>query len=287
MIIILFTAGNFGSTMEFCLREFSQELKKVHTQVQANGSMHGFSKEMHLWKIESIQSHRDNRIEILTPTWPGLNYLSAQETVAYWQREITAQDKTIFITGSCMQDWERTIMFAHHKLQNLQLDVIIKHKARSWNPVYDSWQDMRRFELREALSFYVDQHLDFIGIDQSVPESWCRVYPSEILYNFESTVRRILDFCHLTYNDKSIQAFYENWFSKQQYILKELETIDQITSNLDNQTSWSWQPLSIMGEAIIQSRLRRQRIELLCHELDIFPHNLDMLRDKCKIVTHS
>lgn len=279
MLVILYTAGNFGSTLEYCLRSFSVELDKVQWGLLDNGSMHGFLKEFHVAYFNDIENLDRSRIQIVTPTYPTLDYKSPIETLKFWKNRLE-NDKVVLIYNSSLDQAQRTQLFLFHKLGDAALDVIFKDKAQAWNHDYKHWRDMQKYELREAASFYIDQqdeHLD-LDIEQQIPRHWYKLTPDDILWNFEQQIKLLLNYCGLTYNDKNIDDFYQIWFSKQKYILDEFDRIKQIIEHVVQDRYLSWQNLSIIGEGIVQSRLRKQGIELACYGLNDFPNNTEDLK---------
>jgi hypothetical protein len=276
MIIILYTPGNFGSTIEYCLRQFSVELTKVQAQVMLNGSMHSYKKEHH--PLQLVDWNRHSNLEIMTPVFPNLDYLSGRKCLEWYQSKIS-QEKVILIDSPDLYQAERCQLFAYYKIGNI-FDTIMKDKAQIWNPGYHNWRDMQKSELREALSFYIDQQHDLVNLKRYVPAHWHVISPQSILYDLPTQILNMLNYCGLTYNGCSTDDFYHEWFSKQKYILQEAELIDEILRSLHIGEIHNWDPLSIMGEAIIQSRLRRLGHELDMTDLNALPSNTLSLR-KC------
>ena len=96
MIIVLFPAGAFGSTIEYSIRQFSNELQKVEATVMESGSMHSYTKEFHPSTLEQFLKIKDNNYEIVTPVYPGLDYKNSSETI----KELKKKYK--FITKDCI-----------------------------------------------------------------------------------------------------------------------------------------------------------------------------------------
>ena len=86
MIIILFPSGGFGSTVEYSLRQFSHELPKVSASVLDNGSMHSYNKEFHPVQIDQFQQIKKGDYKIVTPVYPGLDYMSPAETIKQFKK---------------------------------------------------------------------------------------------------------------------------------------------------------------------------------------------------------
>jgi len=278
MIIVLFPCGGFGSTVEYCLRQFSNELTKISANVLDNGSMHSYTKEFHPTTINEFLKLKDSKFEIVTPIYPGKDYQSPAETITEFKKVINPTQKVLLIclTDMCMA--EKNCLFAYHKVP-VFLDLILKDKQTAWNTSYSSWHDMQLYEQREALSFYVDSEIEKLEIGQVIDNNWLCITPDDLLYNFKNTILRIIDYFGLTVDlTQHIEEFYNIWFNKQQYIINEFKKINSIIDSVNSNHTIMWDKLSIVGEAIIQSRLRKQGIELACYNLNKFPSNTDDLK---------
>jgi hypothetical protein len=138
---------------------------------------------------------------------------------------------------------------------------------------------MKLYELREALSFNIDQAPTYLDLGNCINSNWLCITPDDVLYDYQKTICKIIDYCGLTIDpDQNIEKFYHNWFTKQQYILDEFDNINLILQHLDSDNVFSWNKLSIVGEAIVQSRLRAQGIEIACYNLNTFPSNTQDLK---------
>jgi len=279
MIIVLFPPGAFGSTVEYCLRQFSQELTKKSAVVLEDGSMHGYDKEFHPIFIDDFIDSNKNFFEIVTPVYPGKDFMTAQQTVSKLEKHIDGNQKLILIHLPTFDMAERNQLFCYHKIPDL-LETVMKNKSQDWNSNYKSWKDMQIFELREALSFFIDQQEQHLGIVSLAKPHWLCVTADDILYNFENTVLNMLQYLELSFDHtQNLKIFYLDWFEKQKYILDEYAVIEQIFYNLEHRNHYTWGKLSIMGEAIVQSRLRRAGIEIACHGINEFPKNLQDLQN--------
>lgn len=279
MIVILFQAGTFGSTIEYCLSNFSNELDNVPWGLTDSGSMHGFNKQLHLYAINDIHRLRDNNATIATPVYPTVDGATAHESVETFIRNIDPEWPVIFLYCDTTEQHERNQLFAFHKLSSKEFfDIVLKDKAQSWNDLYQNWRDMKLYEIREALSFYVDHLSSTLGLEKIVPNNWFKATPDDILLNFEDKIKSMIKFCNLTCNELSIAEFGQLWRSKQQYVLDEFNQVARITEHIKQHTYFKWTKLSLMSEAIIQSRLRRLGIELACYGLNEFPTDTETLQ---------
>lgn len=277
MIIVLFPAGAFGSTVEYCLRQFSCELTKVKATVLDNGSMHGYQKEFHPLTVDEFARNQLD-YEIVTPVYPGFDYLSPLQTIQQFEQYLDHNQKVVLIYFKDLDMAQRNQLFCYHKIPIL-FDTIMTNKHKDWNSNYQSWHDMQIYELREALSFHIDQLQGFLEIPKQVNQNWLFVTPDDLLYNFKNTVLKIMNYLDLTQDTQhNLDDFYKIWMPRQKYILDEFDLINQITQHIESGGDLIWKKLSIMGEAIVQSRLRKMGLEIACNRLDQFPTSTQDLR---------
>lgn len=273
MIVILFTAGNFGSTIEYCLRTFSKELTKVQFGLLDDGSMHGYKKSFHPTTFEHWHDHTPG-IDIATPMFPNKNYESPVSSLTFYKKNLRTQDHVIFIDSNSLDQAQRCQLFNYHKNKNNGLlDTLLLDKAQQWNPKYTHWQDMQIYELREALSFYVDQQHEHVNLKSHACLDWFVTDPDKILTNLPDQITSMITHCGLTANCDGLQEFYTQWSSKQKYILDEFDLIMDIVDHATTQKFLSWSGLSLFGEAILQSRLRHLGWDLDMTNLNQFPNN--------------
>mgnify|MGYP003340427608 CR=1 FL=1 len=57
-------------------------------------------------------------------------------------------------------------------LEKVTGKVVLENKEKSWNPEYNSYLDMKPFEVREALSFYIDTQTSYLEIKKDAVKSW-------------------------------------------------------------------------------------------------------------------
>ena len=277
MIIVLFPGGAFGSTIEYSIRQFSNELQKVEATVMEDGSMHSYTKEFHPATISEFLKIKDSKFEIVTPTYPTLDYLSPSETILELKKHINSEHKVLLIYFTNLEMAERYKLFGYYKIPDF-LDTTMKDKHASWNVNYSSYKDMQMFELREALSLLIDQQVEYLEIHDSIDNNWLCITPDDLLYDFRNTISKIIEYTGLTIDhSQNIEEFYKEWFKKQQYIIDEFEKINAIVDSINSGSNMTWDKLSILGEAIVQSRLRQQGIEIACHGLNQFPTNTNDL----------
>lgn len=268
----MFCPGSFGSTLEYCVRRFSNEFQEVVATVDERGSMHGYKKELHPASIEQAVSVDPDLCQIATPVYPGINRLTPAETVIKLRNGLYKDHSTVLVHLPDLAQIQRNSLIFFYKWPQC-IDTILQDKAQCWNPQYQSYKDMQPWELREALSFYIDGQLDHLTVKDHAHPNWLLITPNDILYDFKNTVVNILKYFNLTPCLQGIDDFYQDWFSKQTPLLNEYLLIEKIVESVTEQNDFCWSPISLIGEAILQSQLRRCNLELACDGLDVMPTN--------------
>jgi hypothetical protein len=275
MIAVFFPGGAFGSTLEYCIRRFSKEFETIATEILPDGSMHGYYKEFHPLSIDEFKNI-GNDIDIVTPVYPNLSLLTVDETVDEFIKLVKCS-KVIFITLDDVKMVERNWLFAYYKI-GLYKGFSLAAEFKKWNQSYLSFDDMARWEQREWLSFTINYSTSkFTTIKNKAQDNWLLINTENILYDFRQTLKKIFNYLELTLNDDGLDQFIVRWTEKQQYIIDELNLINKIIEKFCKRELFVWNNLSIMGEAIIQSKLSKIGYELKCYNLNIFPTNTDEL----------
>jgi hypothetical protein len=280
MIVILFPPGGFGTTIEYSLRQFSNEFTTVDVKIMKDGSMHGYKKEFHALSIDQFAEIENKKIpvEIATPIYPGFDSLDPINTVKKLHKFMKNHYKVVIIHHNTVAMAERNQLFVNYKIPDM-VNGWLKNKHKDWNPAYTSCNDMQLFEKREALSLYFDDLSSYLKIQENIIKDWLYITTDDILFNFKNTILKIIDHCELTIDySKNIDNYYSDWFAKQKYILDEFDAINRITDSIKSEKYLKWKRLSIVGEAIIESRLRRQGMEIACYNLNVFPTNSEDLK---------
>lgn len=272
MIAILYPIGTFGTTLEYCLKNFSRELTRVEAYVKDDGSMHSFSKEFHPITFQQYLDKKSETYEVISPTYPTQDYTKPLDSLIQWSNILPKQCHCIVVYFDSREQYERNVLFCYYKIPSF-FDHVLKDKAQDWNHSYASHHDMQVWELREALSFYIDQYDNYADIGQHIPKNFMKITPDDVLLRLPNMLEQMLTFCNLTPSLDNLQDFYQGWKIKQQYILDEFDTVNKICTSIKNHNTMAWHKLSIIGEAIVQSRLRRQGTGLKCYNLVDFPTN--------------
>jgi hypothetical protein len=273
----------FGSTIEYVLRNFTEEHTPIDAYICDDGSMHSFSKEAHIVNRESIDFELLNQdLKIATPIYPFKNShlpVRLPEILNIYKNFTSGPN--ILMYADSLSSAELNILFqfykiAEGKIAKLGLDIFstnnnININILQWNSTYTSWRDMKRWEWREWFSlFYVDWVLEWQVSNEQAPESFLKIKNTNLLFDTEETFYKIIDFCKLT-PKQGIKQFANKWQGFQQYIVDEFVLIDQIINHTIKNVDFSWNTLSIVSEAIIQQKLRSLGYEIQCDGLDVFP----------------
>jgi hypothetical protein len=282
MINIFFVPGMFGSTIEFCLRGFTKEYIPSNAYIANDGSMHTFNKEFHVGKKVHLSYNLDSLTDhsITTPIYPFTDlHLSEilEQFPANWDN-----DKCIIMYADTFESAEMNILFQFYKIaqgsiyKKNGLDIFCgknQHNITTWNSDYTHWSQMKTWEIREWFSiFYVQWIKEWQDSADIVNNTWLKLTPSQMLTDTENTICKIIDFCGLSIKP-GLNDFCQQWRQAQQYIIDEYQLLDNIVTSTVNQRPFSWAPISIVSEAIVQQRFRQQGYELRCDGLDIFPTN--------------
>lgn len=284
MISIFFVPGMFGSTVEYVLRAYSNELTSIEKRTCcADGSMHNFSRQIHALSLSDIfklSNQQQDNIEIITAVYPFReNRLT--DILATYQQFSNQTTKNILIYSPDLRSAELNMLFQYYKVAfgvkvKEGLDLYCSGNQKNivnWNQSYTHWSQMQIWELREWLSlFYVDMVNQWIDSQYCVDDSFLKIQNIDLLNDPYQTIIKIAEFCNLTMAEDP-GDFLNNWKQHQQYIVDEFDCLDAIL----DQSIDRWQPISILGEAIVQQRLRAKGFELQCQDLNIFPTDSDSL----------
>jgi len=292
VIHVFFVPGMFGSTLEYVLRNYSNEYPGVKADILFDGSMHSFGKEFH----PISQFDIDQKLKymasdaITTPIYP-FRESHLPEILNKFAAHVAGINKEILVYASNTRDAELNLLFQYHKVANgslqMGLDIFCssnKHNITNWNIDYTHWKEMQPWELREWFSlFYVAWIQEWIESKNQVGKDFYKVSNVEILENFPQVVRELFKHCNLT-ESPGLDDFAMLWRNKQQYIMDEFNLLDRVIECTINNVPFSWNLINIIAEAIVQQRLRANGYEIRCDGLNTFPtdsETLYNLLEKC------
>jgi hypothetical protein len=279
----------FGSTVEFVLRAFTDKFNKFNKVnagglVLSDGSMHSFKKAFHPVHLNSITP--DAKVDISTPIYPFKEHHFPEILQAFYDNELV--DQAVILYANSLRAAELNLLFQYHKIAvgkkiNLGLDIFCNgntHNIINWNQNYTHWDQMQPWELREWFSlFYVPWVQEWIESQHQAPDTFLKVHNTDMLYDTKNTCRRIFKFLNLT-ETGDLDSFVDLWSEKQQYIVDEFNLLDQICKHTVDNTDFTWDPINIIAEAIVQQRLRALGYEIRCDGLNTFPTDSKTLYSK-------
>lgn len=292
MIHIFFVPGMFASTIEYVLRCYTEEYESINAEILYDGSMHSYEKEAHLVDIHLIDDYFKNnhRDAIITPVYP-FQKTHLLEIMEKYQLYKSSKDRSILIYAPDINSAELNILLQYYKMAtgflNQGLGIFTtnnEHSIVHWNKDYTHWSQMQPWEWREWFSlFYVSWVQDWIQSKNQVDDDFFVIANTDMLNNTEHCLRNIIKFCGLT-EAPGLTEFAQHWRSKQQYIVDEFKLLNDIVSSTVNNNLFTWVPISIISEAIVQQRLRKIGYEIRCDGLNVFPtdsRTLYNLLEKC------
>lgn len=290
MIHVFFVPGMFGTTIEYVLRTFSQEYDSIDGVILPDGSMHSYYKEMHIGQQDMLNDLKKiQHNSITTPIYP-FKTLHLPEILDYHDPYLGENSRSILMYANDLRSAELNILFQYYKIAEglgWGLDIFCNsnsHNITQWNPKYTHWKQMQPWQLREWFSlFYVEWIQEWIQSQNQVPEDFLKIINTDLLYDTESTLIKIINHCGLTLGG-DLSSFITKWQRAQQYIVDEFGLLDLIVDSTINQKDFCWRPTHMLAEAIVQQRLRTHRYEIRCDGLDIFPtdsETLYNLLEKC------
>jgi hypothetical protein len=289
MIHVFFVPGMFGTTIEYVLRTFSQEYDCVNGTIMPSGSMHSVRRELHMYQKDMFSELETTHPKsITTPIYP-FDTLHLPEILDNFGSYLE-NSQSILMYATDLRSAELNILFQYHKVcigENLGLEIFCyknSHNIIHWNPAYTHWKEMQPWEIREWFSlFYAEWIQEWIQSQNQVPNSFLKITNTEMLYNTEPTLIKMINHCGLTL-DGDLGTFITKWQLAQQYIVDEFNLLDQIVDSTINQQEFSWQRTHVIAEAIVQQRLRAHGYEIRCDGLNTFPTDsktLYNLLEKC------
>lgn len=288
MIHVLFPAGAFGSTIEYCIRRFSREFDEIPAEITPDGSMHSFAKERHPVTLRDLKELRVRSDGISTPVYPNVDMVSPLDTIAEFKSAIYEDDRVIFVVFPEIRQVIRNRLFAYFKINlGLSWPVVDPSSTKyvKWNPKYTSAADMERWEQREMLSLEFQGFSSMCTVTEASCNNWLIVTPDDFLNNFSNTIKRILVYLDLTLVDEDgLQDFGKLWVSKQQYILDHFKMLEAIVDQTITKSSknFSWNSLDLVSEALLQYMLRLRGYDTVCYGLNEFPTSTHSLRGHIK-----
>jgi len=277
----------FGSTLEYMLRNYTDNFEKSHGYITSDGSLHSYKKEYHPIILKDFENF-SNTIQISTPIYPFPD-AKLNEIIDKWPGQLN-ESKNIFIRAETLEDAELNLLFQFYKIVkgvlNDNFGIFGKDNNKNfanWNSSYLHWLDMQKWELREWFSIYYPNWVnEWINVerDLSAINKFLLINSINILNDIDTEFTKIVKFSELNANkNNDYYKFISSWTLSQDYIIEEFKLIDNIVQKtLKNlEFDWTSSRLCIISECIIQKRLRDNGYEIKCYNLNNFPTNSEQL----------
>jgi hypothetical protein len=286
MIHVFFVPGMFGSMIEYVLKSHTLELIPIQASIRDDGSMHGYSKNFHPTTLKELQQGLSNDIDITTPIYP-CEEMHLEGIIQIFRNSLSGwENHSKFIIHAPDLRWaEINLLFQYYKISlglKMGMDIFSGNNSENiarWNPDYTHWQQMKPWEYREWFSmFYENWVQEWINIDDDLTDGFMRLTNQEILENTKNVLSDMIKFCNLT-PGPNLYSFLESYREKQSYVLDEYAHIEHAVKSILNDTEYKWPKLSIIGESIIQRKLRSAGLEIRCDRLDDFPTHSVKLKE--------
>jgi hypothetical protein len=285
MIHVLFVPGMFGSTVEHVLRSYTEEYTPTNGYIDKFGALHTYDKEFHPTDELKLGKHLEqlSSNSITTPIYPFLNK-HLPDILNEFEDLFNSKNKCILIHAESLRDAELNILFQYHKISiglNKTLSIFYKgaNKAdlKRWNYEYNTFESLKPWEFREWFSlFYPVWVQEWIKSKDQVEDHFLKISNYNILLNPEKEFKKIINFCKLK-EKPGIASFSKEWKKSQQYILDEYTKIENIINNTLSNTFYTWEPMSIMAQSMVQQKFRTKGYEIRCFNLNEFPNDSETL----------
>lgn len=286
MIHIFFVPGMFGSMIEMVLRAFTNLDGTLIPALKDDGSAHTFAKQHHPLSLTEVIL-KDKDIRITTPIYP-FEETKLPQILSHFSASIPSwsEDKKILIYASDMNWAEINLLFQYYKISiglNKGLEIFENKESRNdikkWNRHYENYRQLSRWEYREWFSlFYPIWIQEWVDSKFQVTQDFLIISNQMLMESTESCMHDIIQFCGLDIIEP-LNDFVAQYRIKQQYILDEYTTIQRIMRAVLHGQDYSWSPLSIVSESILQHHCRCANLEWRCDGLDKLPTNtLDLVK---------
>jgi hypothetical protein len=262
MLHILFPCGGFGSTIEFCLRQFTEQYYDSsldNVTHNPDGSMHGFKKLHHApWRKDILNIPNSDAL-ITTPLYSNNNQ-NAQEVIDTFCSVINKDDPVIFVKLKTPLDVFQIFLLSVSKwdLKSYKLNV-----QTVW-------------EKRELIAITISDD-ELINL-QNINSEWITLGPGDMYTNLEACMFMIFQELKLTpKNTEQMIKFAVRFRNAQQKYFDSVQQVEYIKERIIERDSITWDKLDFLQEVILQSWLLIEGYEIQCYGLDEFPTDSDTI----------
>jgi hypothetical protein len=276
----------FGSMLEMALRSFTDIDGHLEPQILEDGSCHAHRKQLHVRCAADISKLHETNAAITTFIYPTQQQDLKDIIFDFTKhRHNFTNDKKILICAPTQQWAEINMLFQYHKISrglDLGLEIFVgscnRDNIKQWGSDYKSWREMSRWQLREWLSLFYPRWIGkWIDASKHVSDDFLVLTNQEIVESPHETLRTVIEFCGAKVVTP-YHAFLSTYQDRQQYVLEEYALIKQITKHTIANIDLSWQPLSIIGEAILQKHFRDRHYEWYCEGLQDLPTTVQQFK---------
>jgi len=285
-IPIIFNGGAYGTYLEWVFTTLTTKIPIVPPFTQ-NGNSHRYVGQhlldMSGW-INYVSSKNLSRFVRLHPKTTKEESLSKNLDLI-----MSSVDKAIYL----YPDQDSVLLNVNNQYSKIRTDwwQTRLRDAQFTDDLYSNWpvksgtpvDQIPTWILREILSFnlmpsWYDQ------IEWYHPSKWqhpkCLVVDIHaILYQFESTLTCIQNFCNLQFTKQIRELIpYHNQMLQLQKYLDQDRLCRQLVHSTIVGNQFNCTELSLVSQSWIQWELRNQGFEIECHGLDIFPTNSIQLK---------
>ena len=274
---IVFHSGCYGTYLEWVLYTLTTDIPIV-APFTVNGSSHQYTG----WHLSNIKGWR----KYLDINFPA-------QFVRFHPKIL--EDESISENLNEIMESVNHMIYIHPDLETRLLTINNEFtKVRPpWayidlDQVYNNWPVSRDIPIdkvpawiqREFLSFYLMPRWE-AQVEWNHLENWSHpnslpVLVKDLLYNFESTMHTIKEFCGLAFvkSITDLLPIHDRMLELQIY-----QNQDQLANSIVESTvntallDWSTTPTTLATESWIQWQLRNLGFEIRCDGLNVFPNN--------------
>jgi len=250
-IATLFTPGAYGTFISWCIYSFS-ELNlsdQIFSPIDVGGSAHKF------------------------------RYAEGKHIVSPTHKPLDSTYKN-YILVKC--DKDKIINYIDNQLQKQSLNDVTSF-IESFFPDYNnklsnSWNGISNWELRELLSFFLEDmitstknQIDSFHTEVNVNKCYT-LYPEQFILDAAVELEKILIFFNLKKHSRFdlLESHVLGYLNRQQNFHKS-DQLDKFIEFTINNLDYQLNNLTLFDESYIQGKLRNQGYEIKCYNLNQFP----------------
>jgi len=288
-IPILFSGGSYGTYLEWVLTTLTTDLEIV-APFTSVGNSHKF-KGNHLVNMNGWHTYVKNNNPLKFVRFHPKT--SKNESITdNFDCIFNLVNKAVYLYPDpksellVINNWFTKIWKNWWLSQQLSKEIDPTLIYNNWPVFHNSnLDDLSPWIKREFLSFYLmpawHDQVEYYNpaILQNYNNNCLIIDVTNLLYNFESTLKNIQNFFNLTYikSISEIMPLHAAMLSIQSHLDQDI-ICNQIINKTIEGSNFDWQPLPLPSEGWIQWQLRNLKYEIECNELDIFPTNSIQLK---------